>query len=62
MDILIDDFGMSLGKKSERLIIKKKGEILQETPFFNISQITISSSGVSLSTDVIRECMERALI
>ena len=52
---------MSLGKKSERLIIKKKGEILQETPFFNISQITISSSGVSLSTDVIRECMERGI-
>ncbi len=61
MDIFIDDFGMSLGKKSERLLIKKKGEVLQETPFFDVSQITISSSGVSLSTDVIQECMERGI-
>ena len=48
MDILIDDFGMSLGKKSERLIIKKKGEILQETPFFNISQITFHHRSISI--------------
>ena len=42
MDILIDDFGMSLGKKSERLIIKKRRNITNA--IFNISQITLSSS------------------
>ncbi|MDK2879234.1 MAG: CRISP-associated protein Cas1 [Thermoanaerobacteraceae bacterium] len=61
MDIIIDDFGVSLGKKSERLIIRKKSEVVQETPLFDISQITITSSGVSISTDVIQECMERGI-
>lgn len=61
MDIVVDAFGMSLGKKSERLQVKRKGEVLQEIPFFNVSQIIISSSGVSISTDVIQECMENGI-
>lgn len=61
MDVIVDNYGLSLGKKSERLVLRKKGKIIQETPFFDISQIVISSLGVSLSTDVLRECMERGI-
>lgn len=58
MQVLVDNFGMSLGKKSERLVVKEKGAVIAETPFRDIRQITITTSGVSISTDVIRECTE----
>lgn len=61
MDIIVDTYGVSLGKKSERLVIREKGQLVCEKPFFDITQITILSSGVSISTDVIQECMEHGI-
>lgn len=61
MDIFVDDFGMSVGKKSKRLVLKKKGEVIKEVPFFDISKVNITSSGVSISSDAIRECMENGI-
>ncbi len=58
MHLVVSDFGCSLGKKSERLLVRQKGNVISETPFRDIRQITISSRGVSLSTDVIQECSE----
>ncbi|MBO8127653.1 MAG: CRISPR-associated endonuclease Cas1 [Peptococcaceae bacterium] len=58
MHIVVSDFGISLGKKSERLLLRQKGAVIGEAPFRDIEQITIVSKGVSLSTDVIRECVE----
>lgn len=58
MQVLVENFGMSLGKKSERLLVREKGTVISETPFRDIEQITITTSGVSISTDVIRECTE----
>lgn len=57
-DLFITEFGVSLGKKSERLVVKEKGQVVTEVPFRDLSQITIASAGVSISADVIRECME----
>lgn len=61
MDITIDEFGISLGKKSERLIVKRSGKVEQEHALYDIGQITITSRGVSLSTDLIEECVERGI-
>lgn len=62
MEILVDDFGAYLGKKSERLVIKHQGQAApQEVPFFDLERIIISSKGVSLSSDLIRECAERGV-
>ncbi|MDI6908116.1 MAG: CRISPR-associated endonuclease Cas1 [Thermoanaerobacterales bacterium] len=58
MHLVVEDFGVSLGKKSERLLIRQKGQVISETPFRDIEQITIASKGVSLSSDVIQECTE----
>ncbi|MGQ5711953.1 CRISPR-associated endonuclease Cas1 [Desulforudis sp. DRI-14] len=58
MHLVVEDFGVSLGKKSERLLIKQKGQVISETPFRDIEQITIASNGISLSSDVIHECSE----
>ncbi|MGM0471880.1 MAG: CRISPR-associated endonuclease Cas1 [Bacillota bacterium] len=54
--LVIDDYGIFVGKRSERIVIKKKDEIIQEVPFFKVEQILIASSGVSFSSDLIHEC------
>lgn len=61
MDLHVDDFGYFISKKSERLLLKRHGKVEAEHPFFDIEQITITSRGVSLSTDVIEECVERGI-
>lgn len=57
-EIYITDYGITLSKKSERLVVKEKGQITMEVPFRDLTQVTIASNGVSLSTNVIRECVE----
>lgn len=61
MHVVVSDFGCTLGKKSERLLVRQKGAVLSETPFRDLEQITISSRGISLSTDVIQECSEHGI-
>lgn len=56
MDIIVSEFGIFLGKKSERLVIKENGKVKEEVPFFKIGQVLITSKGVSLSSDLIEEC------
>ena len=60
-EIFIVDFGTSLGKKSERLVIKEQGKVVQEIPFRDLSSLTIATRGVSLSSDVILECIEHGI-
>lgn len=61
MEIMIEDFGVSLGKKSERLLVKKNGKVEQEHALYDVGQITVASRGVSISTDLIEECVERGI-
>lgn len=61
MELVLDRYGMFLGKKSERVIIREKNQVTGEYPFFNVEQITIASSGISISTDVIADCMEHGI-
>lgn len=61
IDLILSDFGLFLGKKSERLLIRKGGETLQEVPLFKIQQVIVASSGVSLSADVVKECADRGI-
>ncbi|MBY0552138.1 MAG: CRISPR-associated endonuclease Cas1 [Candidatus Obscuribacterales bacterium] len=61
MDITIEEFGVSLGKKSERLLVKRNGKVEQEHALYDVGQITVASRGVSISTDLIEECVERGI-
>jgi CRISPR-associated protein Cas1 len=61
MEIVVEEFGMSLAKKSERLQVRRNGKVEREHPFFELEQITIANRGVSISTDVIEECVERGI-
>lgn len=60
-EVFILNFGTTLSKKSERLVIKEQGKVIDEIPFRDISTLTIASRGVSLSSDVILECIENGI-
>lgn len=59
--VIVDKFGAFVGKKSERLVIREEGKVVSEIPFADVEQLTITSGGVSLSTDAIRECVEHGI-
>ena len=59
--LVVDDYGMFVGKKSERVVVKKDKEIVKEVPFFRLKEIMISSSGVSFSSDLIQECAKAGI-
>lgn len=60
-EVFIVNFGTSLGKKSERLVIKEQGKVMEEIPFHDVSSLTIATRGVSLSSDVVSECIEHGV-
>jgi len=63
MDTLtITDYGVFLGKHSERLVVKKGKETVSEHPLMDLEQVTIATKGVSLSTDLIFECTQRGIV
>lgn len=59
--LVVDDFGVFVGKKSERVVLRKDKEVIKEVPFFNLKEILISGSGVSFSSDVIRKCAKAGI-
>jgi CRISPR-associated protein Cas1 len=61
MELLVTNYGSFLGKKSERLILKENGKVVNEIPFHDLEQVIIDTPGASLSTDVIRECVEHGV-
>jgi len=59
--LIIDQFGSYLGKHSERLQVKVKGEIIAEAPLLTLQAVLILSHGVSLSSDAVRSCAENGI-
>ncbi len=58
MHLFVSEYGQFIGKKSERLVVSSKGKVVQEIPFRDLTQVTIASRGVSISTDAIEGCIE----
>jgi CRISP-associated protein Cas1 len=54
-------YGSSLGKTSERFVVKKEGKILEEKPFFRVSEIVVPSRGVMVSASAIFEAVARGI-
>ena len=59
--IIINDFGLFLGLKSQRLTIKKDGNIINEFALNRIKTIQVLSKGVGLSSDLINSCSQRGI-
>lgn len=60
--LIVSGFGLFLGKKSERLLVRKgKKEVIYEFPLFRLNEVTVASNGVSLSSDLVCELSERGV-
>ncbi len=59
--LIIDQYGVFLGKHSERLKIYLKNVVIDEKPFNEFEHLIIASGGITLSSDVIESCAERGI-
>jgi len=59
--LFVETFGAFIGKHSERIIVSVKGTRVTQAPLLYLQSITVSSDGVSLSSDVIAACSERGI-
>lgn len=59
--LIISGYGLFLGKKSERLIVRKAKNVVYQFPFFRIHEVVVASRGVSVSTDLLEELCERGV-
>lgn len=59
--LLLDQFGSYLGKHSERIQVKVKGELIAEAPLLTLENVLVLSGGVSLSSDALRLCAENGI-
>jgi len=59
--LIISDFGVFLGKHSERLVVRKGGDVVEEHPLIDLEHVLVTGAGVSVSSDLIRECCDRGI-
>jgi CRISPR-associated protein Cas1 len=59
--IVLSGFGLFLSKKSDRLLVKKGKDLIYEFPFFRLSEVTVASRGITISSDLIMELCQRGI-
>ncbi len=59
--LILSGFGLFLSKKSDRLIVRKGKDLVYEFPFFRLSEVTLASRGITLSSDLILELCQRGV-
>jgi CRISPR-associated protein Cas1 len=59
--LILDKYGQFLGKHSERLMVKEKGQTIEEVPLLHLETVLITSRGVLLSSDAVEVCAERGI-
>ena len=63
MAVHISGWGAYIGKKSERLVLRKKSGsgVLWQVPLERIHEVHVAASGVSISSDVLAELADRGV-
>lgn len=59
--LILSGYGLFLGKKSERLIVRKGKDVIYQFPFFRLHEVIIASRGVSISSDLLEEACTRGM-
>ena len=59
--LFISGFGLYVGKKSERLTVRKDKAICAQVPLMKLQEIIVASRGVSFSSDLLEELCERGI-
>ncbi|MBA3472021.1 MAG: CRISPR-associated endonuclease Cas1 [Rubrobacter sp.] len=60
-EVFVEGFGVSVSKKSERLVVKRKGEVIFERPFFEVERVIVSTEGATVSAAAIHECVKNGI-
>ncbi len=60
-NLIITSPGSFIGKKSSRVMVKEKHKIVKEVPFQRLKNIFIVSDGVSLSSNLIKSCVQEEI-
>lgn len=56
--LVADEWGAFVGRHSERLQVKKGGELLREAPLVNLEGVIVADRGVSVSADALAACAD----
>ncbi len=59
--LLLSDFGTFCGKRSERLVVRKADGEEEEIPLFRVDEIVVAKQGVTISSDLIDEAVQRGI-
>jgi len=60
-EVFVEGFGLSVSKKSERLVVKRKGEVIFERPFFEVERVIVATEGATISSSAIHECVKNGI-
>lgn len=62
LTVSVSGFGGFVGKKSERLVLKKKdGKVVWQIPFDHLHELQLASSGLSVSVDAVAALADRGV-
>lgn len=62
LTVSMSGFGGYVGKKSERLVLKKKdGKVVWQIPFDHLHELQLASAGLSLSVDAVAALADRGV-
>lgn len=59
--LLVSGFGLFVGKKGERVVVKKGKAVCAQVPFLRLQEVIVGSAGVSLSSDLIEDLCARGV-
>ncbi len=59
--LFVSGFGLFVGKKSERVVVKKGKAVCAQVPLLKLQEIVVGSRGVSFSSDVLEELCARGI-
>ena len=59
--LILAGYGLYLGRKSERLVVRKGKQAVYQFPLFRLGEVVVGSRGISLSTDLVEELCRRGV-
>lgn len=59
--LIVDTFGVHIGKYSERLKVMQQGETLAQAPLLHLKTVYITGRGISISSDALEACCREGI-
>jgi len=59
--LFVSGFGLFIGKKGERVVVRQGKAVCAQVPMMRLQEIIVASRGVSFSSDLIQELCERGI-